>query len=348
MASLYQWARRQATRVASAAPPIRRLREQRDHLDAEVQRLRQLVDHLEHLLHQSGGAPVGRVRVAFPAGHFYSPIPDLDGLVGRDEALYGRDRRLPGVDMAPARQLAWLDRFAQFYRDIPYPVTGPERGLRYRFDNPFFAHADGVAYYSMLRAVRPQRIIEVGSGWSSALALDVNERFLDSSVELTFIEPFTDRLDALLRHGDSTVADVIAKPLQDVDLSIFERLRAGDLLFIDSTHVSKVGSDVNELLLDVLPSLAPGVHVHLHDIFFPFEYPRAWLDEGRAWNEAYVLNAYLVHNDRIQINWFNSYLAQHHAERVTALLPLWGRAGGGSLWLETRAAAPPGVRVPGA
>jgi hypothetical protein len=108
------------------------------------------------------------------------------------------------------------------------------------------------------------------------------------------------------------------------------------MLFIDSSHVSRIGSDVNQLFLEVIPSLPAGVHVHIHDIFYPFEYPRRWIYRGRAWNESYLLRALLINNDHLQISWFNSYLAHRHRETLAAALPQWGVDPGSSIWLTTR------------
>ncbi|WP_205528746.1 class I SAM-dependent methyltransferase [Desertimonas flava] len=321
--------------AVALVPPIGRLRSQRNQLALELEQVKARAIELEDVVKRVGGAPTGNVRMAFPAGHFYSPIPDLDDLVGRDAALFGPDRRLPGIDLAPERQLGLLERFAALYSDLPYPETGSADGLRYQFDNPFFSYGDGIAYYSMLRTLTPSRILEVGSGWSSALALDVDEQFLGGNTRMTFIEPYPDRLDALLQAGDSTRAEIVARPLRDADPTLFDQLGPGDILFIDSTHVSRVGSDVNQLVLEILPALGSGVHVHVHDIFFPFEYPKEWVLDGRAWNENYLLHAFFIQNDHVRINWFNSYLAGHHREAVTGALPLWGRNPGGSIWFET-------------
>jgi hypothetical protein len=125
------------------------------------------------------------------------------------------------------------------------------------------------------------------------------------------------------------------RPLSDVPSSVFDILGAGDILFIDSSHVSRIGSDVNQLFLDVFPRLPPGVHIHIHDIFYPFEYPQRWLQRGRAWNEAYLLRAYLAGNPSIRITWFNDYLKQCHGPAVAAQLPGWAPETGSSIWLET-------------
>ena len=120
--------------------------------------------------------------------------------------------------------------------------------------------------------------------------------FFDNEIQCTFIEPHPKLLKSLLKQGDLERIEIVPRPLQDVDLELFESLRANDILFIDSTHVAKIGSDVNRIFFEILPALATGVYVHFHDIFYPFEYPREWIYEGRAWNEAYMLRAFLMYN----------------------------------------------------
>ena len=106
----------------------------------------------------------------------------------------------------------------------------------------------------------------------------------------------------LLRGDDHSRASLIVAPLQDVALEeVIGTLRANDVLFIDSSHVSRVGSDVNRLIFAVLPELPKGVFVHFHDVFYPFEYPQEWVYEGRGWNEAYILRAYLQANPGYKI-----------------------------------------------
>jgi hypothetical protein len=182
-----------------------------------------------------------------------------------------------------------------------------------------------------MRLARPRRVIEVGSGWSSCALLDVNERFLDGPARCTFIEPYPELLHELV--GDEQL-DVRPASVQDVALSLFDELGSGDMLIIDSTHVAKVGSDVNHLVFEVLPRLAPGVLVHVHDIYYGFEYPRAWIYQGRAWNEAYVLRALLMFNTTWEIVFFNSFLAARHPEAFAASLPAAARSPGSSLWLR--------------
>ncbi|MGQ0431989.1 MAG: class I SAM-dependent methyltransferase, partial [Microthrixaceae bacterium] len=126
----------------------------------------------------------------------------------------------------------------------------------------------------------------------------------------------------------------LAKPVQEVDLSVFRELEAGDILFLDTSHVSRFGSDVNDLFVRVIPSVAPGVLIHIHDIFWPFDFPLEWLEEGRAWNEAYVLRSFLQFNDSFEILLWNDWLATHHRELIAAELPRMLEAPGGSIWLR--------------
>jgi hypothetical protein len=186
----------------------------------------------------------------------------------------------------------------------------------------------------MIRHLQPRRIIEVGSGFSSCVTLDTNELFFGGSIETTFIEPFPELLLSLLKKPDRQRMSIIPTRLQDVDLSVFDALQANDILFIDSTHVSKIDSDVNRIVFDILPGLAPGVHIHFHDIFYPFEYPDVWLLEGRAWNEAYILKAFLQYNSSFRVVLMSSFLARYHEPFLREHLPLCLNNTGGNLWLR--------------
>lgn len=268
-----------------------------------------------------------------PAGHFYSPIPSLDEVRQREDRIWGYEPSLPGIDLRADEQLALVEQFRRFYADQPFPEKpGPD--TRYWFDNDWFGHGDAIVLHCMLRHLRPRRVIEVGSGFSSAVMLDTNERFLDNRMACTFVDPYPERLLSVLRDGDRERIEIVGQPVQDLDLERFRALEAGDVLFIDSSHVSKVGSDVNRLVFEVLPTLAPGVVVHVHDILYPFEYFKEWVYEGRAWNESYLLRAFLMFNDEFRILFFNSYLRHFHAERVSDALPVWKTNPGGSIWLR--------------
>ena len=163
---------------------------------------------------------------------------------------------------------------------------------RWQPANGMYGQADAAVLHAMLRRQRPRHLLEVGSGYSTAVALDVVARHLPD-LQITCVEPNAERLRSRLRPGDDVV--MIEAPAQEVPLETFALLDAGDILFIDSTHVLKSGSDVAWLYLHVLPTLAPGVIVHVHDIHWPFEYPERWIREGRDWTEVYLLRAFLTH-----------------------------------------------------
>ena len=270
-----------------------------------------------------------------PPGHFYSPIPsteDIDAFSRR--ALDAAS--LPGIALDEAGQLALLEQLAGFYQSMPFSWQGGP-GFRYRFDNPSYSYADGILLYSMLRHLAPRRLIEIGSGFTSALTLDTSQRFFDGRLACTFIEPYPALLNSLLQPEDAARVTLIEAKLQDVDLGVFDALQAGDVLFVDSTHVSKVGSDVNRLFFEVLPRLAPGVFIHLHDVFASLEYPLDWLRDGRAWNEQYVLRAFLQFNDRFRIRLFGNHMIQRYPDWFRAHMPLCLENPGGAFWMEKTA-----------
>lgn len=203
-----------------------------------------------------------------------------------------------------------------------------------RYTNPangFFGLCDGAVYYSMLTTLRPKTIVEVGSGFTSAIALDVREQELHE-LQLILIEPNPERLYELLKENDYAQTTIHRDLVQNVPVEVFDVLEKDDILFIDSTHVSKKASDVNWLFFEVLPRLRPGVVVHFHDIFFPFEYPDAWLDRG--FNEMYLLQAFLSYNSVFEIMFFNSWFWQEHTDIVKLHLPEGAIGNPGSIWLR--------------
>ena len=185
----------------------------------------------------------------------------------------------------------------------------------------------------MMRHFQPKRIVEVGSGYSSAVMLDTNELFFDNNIKLTFVEPYPDRLKGLLKSGDNKFVELLEDNVQNVDLNIFMQLEAGDFFFIDSSHVSKTDSDLNHLLFIVLPVLKPGVMIHFHDIFYPFEYPAAWVLAGRNWNEDYLLRSFLMYNSNFKIEFFADFLHKHYANCFTEL-PLLYKNSGACMWIK--------------
>jgi hypothetical protein len=269
-----------------------------------------------------------------PSGHYYSPIPCKEEVRANEQAIWGRiARSYPDIDLNEAGQLALFDELKRYYGDIPFEDQ-PKPELRYYFDNTSFGHGDAILLYCMIRHLKPKRIIEIGSGYSSAVMLDTNDLFFHGDIACTFIEPNPERLLALLRDEDRRRHHLVAKRIQDVGLHCFDALGRGDILFVDSSHVSKVHSDVNLIFFQILPSLPPGVMVHFHDIFAGFEYPRDWVLEGRAWNENYILRAFLQYNRAFQVQFFNNFFGHFYRHRLERDMPLCLKNPGGSFWLK--------------
>lgn len=276
-------------------------------------------------------APVAAFLTDPPPGHFYSPVPDMRDIEIQSDRLFGPRHELAGIDLRAGEQLARFAALAALARGAPLEQT-PGRRTRYGLDNPNYGIGDASVLAAMLRHLGPRRYLEIGSGYTTALAMDVNEQFLTGAMEVTAVEPYPELLHRLLRPGDPV--EVIAAPVQSVPLGRFRELADGDVLFVDSSHVLKTGSDVQFLYGEVLPVLARGVHVHVHDIFWPFEYLRHWVAGGRAWNECYLLRAFLTHNRSFEITLWNHFLAVEHADVLARELPSMLATPGGALWMR--------------
>jgi predicted O-methyltransferase YrrM len=269
-----------------------------------------------------------------PPGHFYSPVVAIEE-AKRDEQRIFSDapRTLPGIDLNEAQQLENMEIFENIYPSIDFPETKSSTH-RYYYENRAYSYSDAIMLHCMMRHIKPKKIIEVGSGHSSCVMLDTNEMHLNKSVQFTFIEPYPALLKSLVRADDLRAIDIVESRLQDVAVDRFSQLSAGDFLFIDSTHVSKTGSDVNYLLFEILPALKAGVYIHIHDIFYPFEYPKEWVFGGRSWNEIYALRAFLQFNARFTIEMMNTFLEHFHRQRFAERMPLCLKNTGGSIWLR--------------
>lgn len=268
----------------------------------------------------------------YPPGHFYSAVFNVAELQTREEKIWKgmENPRLGGIDLNDGGQAELVAMMERYYGEMPFGKDLP--GLRYSFENDFYSYTDGTILYSMMRHFQPKKIVEVGSGHSSALMLDTKEHF-GMGTELVFIEPFPERLNSLLRDSDRDHCRVVVSPVQEVDPAFFAGLGKNDILFIDSSHVVKTGSDLHYLLFEVIPALQPGVLIHFHDVFYPFEYPKRWVFQGRNWNEDYFLRAFLMHNNAYKIRFFAHFMHVHHGH-VFKNMPLCYKNGGGNIWLE--------------
>ncbi len=267
----------------------------------------------------------------FEAGHFFSPIPsqiEIEGYVHDTQNF-----NLYGINLNDDVQLEYLKDVIKYYEHLPFDDY-KKNDLRYQFINGSYTYSDAIFLFGLINKIKPNRIIEIGSGWSSCVTLDTNELFFDNKINLTFIEPYPELLISLLKKNDINKIRIVSKKLQEVPVSTFKDLTEGDILFVDSTHVSKLGSDVNQMIFNILPNLNAGVYIHFHDIYYPFEYPKEWLTEGRFWTEGYILRAFLQYNNNFEIVCWNSYLDQKYADIISKSMPLCLKNGGGSIWIR--------------
>lgn len=268
---------------------------------------------------------------AFPRGHFYSPVVNPIELELRAKDIWDYKSDLLGVDFRHEAQAAFLSSLTPYVANFNFPSQpATPSSAQFYTDNDFFSGIDARVYHALLQLMRPQRVIEVGAGFSTLLLAEVNSKHLALTCETIAIDPF----QTTITQQISGLSKLERIPVQDVSLGHFKRLCPGDILFIDSSHVSKTGSDVNFLLFEVLPRLAQGVYIHFHDIFLPHEYPKQWvLEQGRSWNEQYLLRALLMYSSAFQIEFSSSYALTHFREVLKNLFP-GERMSGGSLWLK--------------
>ena len=195
-------------------------------------------------------AEVRRLATLWPP--YYSPIVSVEQIQAKEDRFFSLPDAIPGVDLNESRQLDVLDDFAGFYKDMPFN-SGKSGCRRYYFENEMYSYADAIVLYSMIRRLRPTRIVEIGSGFSSCVVLDTNELFFSRGIHCSFIEPYPDRLLGLLNRAEADSIDLIRSGLQEVGQEIFQELASGDILFVDSSHVLKTDSDVNHLFVGFFP-----------------------------------------------------------------------------------------------
>ncbi|MEO5753884.1 MAG: class I SAM-dependent methyltransferase [Chthoniobacterales bacterium] len=276
-------------------------------------------------LWEAHGAHVSRV-------HFYEPIPDSRAL---PERLWERSQDLVGFDLNEKSQLHFLrevlPRYQAEYEQIPLGQSEAGEGEFY-FPNGRFDGLDAIIAYCIIRHFGPRQIIEVGSGFSTLLLARAARA--NGATTLDCIEPYP--VD-FLRAGVDGVNSLRTEKVEEVPLAEFDRLAAGDVLFIDTSHVVRTGGDVNHLYLQVLPRLRPGVLVHIHDIFLPFEYPRDWIMEDRRfWTEQYLLQAFLIGNTGFEVLVGTAYLSHFHGAELARRLPQAEPGRGGSFWMRRK------------
>lgn len=227
-------------------------------------------------------------------------------------------------------QLSLLSELGRFAPELTRLYSGADDPAPFSWANPLFNEVDASLYYAMIRHFRPKRILEVGGGYSTSIAGLAATR--NGDVILETIEPYP---SSLLKSGVPGLTTLIEQRVQDVPVSSFEVLESGDILFIDSTHVCKTGSDVNFLFFRVLPALKPGVVVHMHDIFLRWDMPREWITRLHLfWTEQYLLLAFLQGNRGFEVLIGSHYLGRSHAGKTKEAFPYLNILGGCSFWMR--------------
>ena len=281
-----------------------------------------------------------RVRCAFPDGHFHSPVVDptkVADYVADTSRSIGllQSGDLSGIALNEARMVEFWNQNAHQIAQTPF-TEAPTAENRYYYDNAVFPYGDAIILRAIIGTFRPKNIIEIGSGYSSACILDSAEHFGLDELTLTCIEPYPSRLKGLLRPGDMDRVTIIERPVQTCPATDFQCLQPNDILFIDSTHVMKTGSDVHHELFNILPAVAPGTLIHFHDIQYPFEYPDDWIQKNFSWNEIYALRAFLMYNPNFEVIFFNSMFAYKQSALIKTTFSPFLKNPGGSLWLRKK------------
>jgi hypothetical protein len=253
--------------------------------------------------------------------HYYLPIPDEADL---DDNFWDHSSELAGLDMNQAQASEFLKTVFPLYLDEfrdRFPLNQTADPKQFFLINSNYMAIDAHVYYCFIRHFKPKRIIEIGSGNSTLLAAAaVRQNFQETgqSPELIVIEPFP---KPVLKEGFPGLTKLIECKVQEVGLELFESLSEGDILFIDSSHALRLGGDVQYEFLEILPRLAAGTLVHIHDISLPRPYPRVYFENQLYWNEQYLLQAFLAFNSGFQVLWPGNYMMLNYPEKVCQVFP---------------------------
>lgn len=261
-----------------------------------------------------------RLGISVGPNHFYWPVPDLASLESR-RSVSSEIASAPELGLP--KQVELLENLSARYSDEWNFPEQPTNDSEYHSCNGFFETVDAQVAYAMVRHFKPSNVIEVGGGFSTRLlaqALRVNFEQDGVQSQLTTIDPGLDRSQQLSLPQE---VGVIQRPVQEIDLGLFSSLKGGDILFLDSSHVVSVGSDVVYEYLEVIPRLGKGVVIHAHDIFLPFDYPDELVGNLSFWSEQYLLQAFLSFNPCFEVLWSSSAMQTHHSETLDQTFPSW-------------------------
>jgi predicted O-methyltransferase YrrM len=262
--------------------------------------------------------------------HYYQPIPRIEDI---SKQAWQRDR-LAGIDLNEGGQLSLLKQLNYQNELAVLPQDDKAGEVRYFYNNSNFGPGDAEIYYSIIRSFKPRRILEIGGGYSTSiahLAVQANGNGTQHICVEPYEEPWLETLG---------LTQIIRSKVEDLPIELFASLRENDILFIDSSHVLRTGGDVWFEYLQILPSLNPGVLVHVHDVFLPYPYPKEWMTERRLyWTEQYLLQAVLQNNSSFEVLLALHFLSKEHHSELARVCPIYAAQPlrkPGSFWLRKR------------
>lgn len=264
--------------------------------------------------------------------HYYHPMinPKKDLIRSLRE-----NRNLPGIKLNEQEQLDLLSQFHYNEELLAFPLEKKsDSTIEYFYANGNYESGDSEYLYNMIRHFKPQRIIEIGSGYSTLMARSAINKNQSEDDQYTCrhicIEPYEQP------WLEKTGAEIIREKVETIDLQFFSQLSNHDILFIDSSHIIRPQGDVLFEYQVLLPILNPGVLVHIHDIFTPKDYPDEWVYTHRFWNEQYLLEAFLVNNAEFKIIGALNYLKHSYYKELSEKCPVFAKQSGrepGAFWL---------------
>jgi predicted O-methyltransferase YrrM len=243
--------------------------------------------------------------------HYYEPQFNFENL----KKELDEKRNLPGINFDITQQLFLLEKinYKEELLNLNLEIGSPN--TNFKIDNNFFERGDAEIYYSMIRYYKPKKIIEIGSGFSTLIALEANKKN-NSNSTITCIEPYE---NSWLEKLD---INLIRKKIEQIDFKNEINLESNDILFIDSSHIIRPEGDVLKIFHEILPILNKGVIIHVHDIFTPFNYPSAWIKkENRFWNEQYLLESLLDNSKRYSVLCSLNYLKNEKYNELSKICP---------------------------
>jgi hypothetical protein len=246
--------------------------------------------------------------------HYHSPVPDIRELQNKNYWVTSKSE-MPGITFPVNQQLNLATELGRKDgEECLWHETQDSNERIYYNQNPSFGYASACLLYSIVRYYKPARFIEIGSGFSTliaaqALGKNKNENDIDS--QFIAIEPYPGKI---FRQHIRCLTSLIENGLEDIPITTITSLGRGELLFIDSSHVVRIGGDVNTIYLQILPRFTPGVLVHVHDIHLPYEYPIEYFTNKKKylWTEQYLLEAFLTHNPNFEILLAAYWLGREH------------------------------------